>query len=622
MITGTVLVLLSWTAVIGLLLCLGGAAALLASPRMNRRHSDTPNSNRQFSTVHGALVRSALWWGLAVATVLVLVIGLWQPLTSGATAGIIIVTAAVMSGLAVVVARGQGRRIARPSLRHVSPWQWALIGALALGVVYLAVAALGPVTNYDTGLYHLGVIKYDSQYSTIPGLANLFFPFGYNTSQFPLAAVLGNGPWDGIGYRLLNGLMVTLMAADLAIRVLSRRFTVGTYVLIVGALAAWVPMIALSDYWVTSPSSDSAVFVLTVVASAYLADALWSSTRWQADAAVALVLALLTFALRPLMIVYLGGMACVLALHLVRQVRHHQPSTSTPAPTSQPKVVWALVAVLAAALLVVQTVRDYLLSGWFQYPLSLFAFDVPWVAGNPWEPRTATLGAARDPSRLWDAAAGWDWIPAWIGRLPQQWEIFEIAALVLAVVIVAVVARRGGLPWRPRILALAVAPSAATTLAWFVAAPPAFRFAWGPAFTLFAIPIGWGLFALARSGQSSRRSSQSDAIPMPLKVAIAGFCGATVLLVGYCAAVRLDTGSMIVDRTWRAGPITIGYRTSPMTEVPITEVELESGLLVRIPQGTDQCWDAYPLCSPQVSGSLAGRSPDLQDGLLPVIVPE
>jgi hypothetical protein len=625
MITGTVLVLLSWTLVIGLLLCLGGAAALLASPRTNRSHN-TPSSNRQSSKVNGALVRSALWWGLAVATVIVLVIGLWQPLTSGATAGIILVAAAVMAGLAIVVARAQGRRIARPSARNTGRWQWALIGALTLGIAYLAVAALGPVTNYDTGLYHLGVIKYDSQYSTIPGLANLFFPFGYNTSQFPLAAVLGNGPWDGIGYRLLNGLMVTLMAADLAIRVLGRRFTVGTYVLIVGALAAWVPMIALSDYWVTSPSSDSAVFVLTVVASAYLADALWSSTRWQADAAVALVLALLMFGLRPLMIAYLGGVACVLALHLIRQVRRNQPSTSSPAPTSQPKVVWALVAALAAALLVVQTVRDYLLSGWIQYPLSLFAFDVPWVAGDPWEPRTATLGAARDPSRLWDAAAGWDWIPAWIGRLPQQWEIFEIAALVLLVVIVAVFVRRRGLPWRPRVLALAVAPSAATTLAWFVAAPPAFRFAWGPAFTLFAIPIGWGLFALARSGRGLRRGSRpgsrSDAIPMPLKGAIAGFCAGTVLLVGYCAVARLDTGSMIEDRTWRAGPIAIGYRTSPITKVPINEVELDSGLLVRVPEGTDQCWDAYPLCSPQMLGSLAGRSSDLQDGLLPVIVSE
>lgn len=601
MITGTVLVLLSWTLLIGLLLCLGGLAALLTSP----------NSST------GALIRSAMWWGLAIATVLVLAIGLWQPLTSGTTAVIILAAAAVTAGLSAAIGRAQGRRFTRPILRRTNPWQWALIAALALGIVYLAVATLGPVTNYDTGLYHLGVIKYDSQYSTIPGLANLFFPFGYNTSQFPLAAVLGNGPWDGIGYRLLNGLMVTLMAADLAIRVLSRRFTVGTYVLIVGALAAWVPMIALSDYWVTSPSSDSAVFVLTVVASAYLADALWSSTRWQSDAAVALVLAVLTFALRPLMIFYLAGVACVLAIHLVQQVRNARNSNRAGARERQPSLVWALVASLAVAVLLAQTARDYLLSGWFQYPLSLFAFDVPWRAGNPWEPRTATLGAARDPSRLWEAAAGWDWIPAWFGRLPQQWETYEILGLAVGAVAVAVIARRRRASWRLRALALAVAPSALTTLAWFVAAPPSFRFAWGPAFSLLTIPIGWGLFALARSVRGSVPNRQQPKIPLPMRWAITVFCVMTVALVGYCSVARLDIDSMRQDRTWSVGPISIGYRTTPMTEVTVAEIDLESGLQVRVPEGTDQCWDAFPLCSPQMLGSLSGRTSNLQDGLRP-----
>jgi hypothetical protein len=616
MITGTVLVLLSWALVTVLLLCLGGAAALLASPRTNRSHN-TPSSNRQSSKVNGALVRSAVWWGLAVATFFVLVIGLWQPLTSGATAGIIIVAAAVMAGLAVVVARGQGRRIARPSLRHVSRWQWALIGALTLGVVYLAVAALGPVTNYDTGLYHLGVIKYDSQYSTIPGLANVYFPFGYNTSQFPLAAVLGNGPWDGIGYRLLNGLMVTLMAADLAIMVLSRKFTVGTYVLIVGALAACVPMIALSDYWVTSPSSDSAVFVLTVVASAYLADALWSSRRWQSDAAAALVVALVAFSLRPLMVFYFVAVVGVLAIHLIRQVRRERTIGQRVQATRQPRLVWALVVALGAALLAVQTARDFLLSGWFQYPLSLFTFDVPWLAGDPAGPRTATLGAARDPSRLWEAAEDWDWIPAWIGRLPQQWETYEIVALAVGLVIVGLIGRRQRLTLRLRSLALAVAPSALTTLAWFVAAPPAFRFAWGPAFTVLTIPLGWGLFAIARAGRGAQAATDRGRSPCPMTAAIAGFCAATLALVGYCAVARLDTDSMTQQHTWRVGPIAVGYRTTPMPEVPIVEVALESGFVILVPQGSDQCWDSYPLCSPQFPGTLAGRSSDMQDGFVP-----
>ena len=86
--------------------------------------------------------------------------------------------------------------------------QWILLGSLAVAVMYLAAAALGPVTNYDSWLYHLGAIKYAGDFATIPGLSNLYFPFGYNTSLYPLGAFLGNGPWAGGGYRLANGLIV------------------------------------------------------------------------------------------------------------------------------------------------------------------------------------------------------------------------------------------------------------------------------------------------------------------------------------------------------------------------------------------------------------------------------
>jgi hypothetical protein len=383
-----------------------------------------------------------------------------------------------------------------------------------------------------------------------------------------------------------------------------------------------VPMIALSDYWVTSPSSDSAVFVLTVVASAYLADALWASRCWQPDAAVALVVALVAFSLRPLMVFYLVAVAGVLALHLIREVRREQTVSFGPRATRRPRLVWVIVLAGGAAFLAVQTARDYLLSGWFQYPLSLFTFEVPWLAGDPAGPRTATLGAARDPSRIWEAAAGWDWIPAWIGRLPLQWETYEFVALALGVLIVGLIGRRRRLSLRLRRLALAVAPSALTTLAWFVGAPPAFRFVWGPAFTVLTIALGWGLFAIARGGRSPGQRSSYARKSLPMKAAAAGFFATTVVLVGYCAAVRLDANSMTQLRIWRAGPIAVGYRTTPIVEIPIIEVELESGLIVRVPQGTDQCWDAYPLCSPQMSGSLAGRSPDLQDGVLLDIVHE
>lgn len=103
------------------------------------------------------------------------------------------------------------------------PGLWAVALAAGLVTAYLAAAALGPVTNYDSGLYHLGAISYAGDYATIPGLADIYQAFGYNTSEFPFAAFLGNGPWDGQGFRMASGLIVTVMSADLVLRFAARR---------------------------------------------------------------------------------------------------------------------------------------------------------------------------------------------------------------------------------------------------------------------------------------------------------------------------------------------------------------------------------------------------------------
>ncbi len=114
---------------------------------------------------------------------------------------------------------------------------------------------------------------------------------------------------------------------------------------------------------------------------------------------------------------------------------------------------WRAGAVIGGALVLAglaTTARDYVLSGWLQYPLSVHAFDVDWLAPNPIDVRTATLGAARDPLDLWAAADGWGWIPTWIGGLASQWETYEFAGSC----VVAHGPRRAGGPVRGRTAAV------------------------------------------------------------------------------------------------------------------------------------------------------------------------
>jgi hypothetical protein len=464
------------------------------------------------------------------------------------------------------------------------PWQWKItVGAVGLAVAYFAFAALGPVTNYDTGLYHLGAIRYSTEYSAIPGLANLYFPFGYSNAQVPLAAILSNGPWGLNGFRLLNGFLISLVGFELFLRVLSgsrvRKFGPGIYVLFVGFVVALIPLVALADFWVASPTQDAAVFVLTVVGSAYLVDAVHSQKNWVASAVVLGVLAITLVLFRPTAIFF-----AITALVVVVLLATRRKNSRRGLALGGVMVIG--VGVLA---LVVSTARDYFLSGWFQYPLSLFSFPVEWKAADPTPYREVTLGFHRNPGQMWESVNGFNWVGVWLADRFTQWETYLFLLLALTVVVLAVRVRLGRFFWRG--VALSVLPSLVAVVSWFALTPPSYRFAWGPLFTLLTIPLGWLLWksALAR-------------------MAVVGGAFAVIAVTVFSAGFRLDWAAIDQDSEWSFG-VVIPYQVAPVVTVPVAEQVLPSGVSVLVPVESDQCWNNYPLCTPQSSTGLQLRSP-------------
>ena len=542
--------------------------------------------------------RRALWWGLAIVTALILALSLLVPLRSTLAALGVLSVSLVLGVLGLWLAR-RSRRLTRPR-----PWTRSTIAvALGLGCAALtiAAAALGPVTNYDSGLYHLSAIAYAGDFAAIPGLANLYFPLGYSTAVFPLAALLGNGPWDGEGYRLLNGLVMVLVMADLILRLRERRWTPGLFILAVGTVAMLVPMVALADYWVTSPTSDSTVLALTVVAVAYLADTVSHKSRGGADGAVAGVIAIMTVLLRPTMTVFAGVLLVIVVVSWIRMRRTDEGGFWIPA---------LLLAIVAGASAFAITARDRILSGWLQYPLSIYSFDVPWRSIDPEAFRQPTLGVARDPQNLWAASEGWSWVGRWLQRLPQAWEVYEIAALLLAAVSLMVVVLSVAQPMHWRGLLLSIAPSAAASVFWWAFTPPSFRFAWGPLFTLTAVPCGWALWRLSRANDGHRwRGRVSILLAIGVAVPLAA-------VSAYTAVARMSWSAITQERDWHLG-ITVPYAVAPITPMPVVERTLPSGLIVLVPTESDQCWSNYPLCTPQVAGSVQWRGSTFQEGFLP-----
>jgi len=579
-VTGSTLVILTWVAAAALAVTFGRWAPVTLDRRVA--------PDRAW--------RAGLWWGLSLVSIAVVAVGLVVPLGSGAAAAALLLGGLVLAAVGVVI-----RRPRRPQWDRPGAAVWAFLAAMAFSVAYLAVKALGPVTNYDTGLYHLGAVKYAHDFAAIPGLATLYFPFGYANAQFPLAAVLGNGPWDGLGYRLLNGVIVVLALTELASRLLNGRWSWGTFVLVVGLSASLVPLVAMADAVVASPTADTSVLVITIMSAAYLADAL-EHRRMSVDLSVALILSALLVMLRPTMAFFALGTA-VVALLVVWRRRGGSATTMA---------FWILTSSAVAVMAVSTVLRDRILSGWLLYPLSLVQFDVPWLAADPTSWRDATLAAARDPAApdQYVVAHSWGWVDEWLARLPSQWEFWFVVAAAVAVLATGAYARHAcGFPRSPKRLLAVMAPSGLALAAWFLVSPPSFRFVWGPLFCLFFVPLGAALGEMSRSRVTLRGRR---AVP---QLAAVGAAVSILIVTGWSATMRNQVELIEAPRTWVLGPLRIPYAVAPVPLPPVTQVTLPSGLTVITPEpGSDQCWDNYPLCTFNPPSEVRLRGDSLQDG--------
>lgn len=570
-LTGTLLVVLTWAVLIG-------GVALVGAPLACLTHRDAVSWND---------VRRGLWWGLTVTAALAMLIGAVTPLGGGGAAGAVVGLVAAGGLATAFLIRRRGWKSAFKPTHVLLPV--LLLSASAFA--YLAVAALGPVTNVDSGLYHLSAILHAREGATVPGLANLQSPLGYGNASFPLAALLGSSPWGPDGFRLLNGLIIAAVLADLLIRWAQPRRTPGDYGLLVGAVVLLVPMVALADYWVTSPSQDSAVFAVTVAASAMLMDGVARTRHRLANIGTALAASILLVLLRPTMAAYLVGILVVAAL-LMRRSRDPWIAWRRPA------LVLVGVGVFAATA---QVVRDALLSGWILYPLSLVSLDVPWRSADPTSLREATLGYHRDPSRLWESAQDWSWVGPWLGRLPGQWESWLVGALLVTVALSALMARLWHVDLRLRGMALATAPSALMALVWWAATPPSFRFVWGPLFTMLTIPLAWIVWRTVWSRWPT---------PHARPDAVIAWLGATAVIavVGVSSLTRLDTSAITQERHWEV-LANVPYAVAPLPATSSSEVALARGLIVQVPNAGFACWDSSLLCTPEADGYVGFLDP-------------
>ena len=561
---GGLLVLLTWAATVSLVVLLGLPFTMPFRGAVTLRH-----------------LAAASWWGVLVTAVLGTVLAFFVPLSSPGTRTTILI--AGLFAVGITVFRWKRRRLRR--VRITMPtWLWIAGAAIAMG--YLAIATLGPVTHYDAGLYQWAAGRYAAEYPVMPGLANLYAPLGYGSIQPVFEGLMASSPWRVNGLRLVNGSFLVLLVLETLSRLATKPRAAGTAVALVGSTITFVPMLWMADFWVASPTPDVPVLVLGIAGAAYWTDFVLEQPKVKRKSLdplpVLIVLGGLLVALRPTMaplVVFLG--AATLALLVMKR------RTATPIPVLVALALVALQGILLAA-------RDRMLSGWLQFPLSIYSFDVPWRASDPTGLRRATLGYARDPDNWQEAVSGWSWLGPWISRLPNLWDPWLFLAAVIAGAALLTLAKLRGTRIRIRALAVACAPFVLAASVWLAFLPPAFRFGWASLFGLAAIVAGWGVWMMRWSN---------------VMTGLAGLALGGVALTSFF--VRFDSTTLTERGSW----LGVNYRYASLPSPPVKDVSLTSGLELLVPIESDQCWSVYPLCTPRPDPSLRSVDGQWQLGL-------
>lgn len=526
---------------------------------------------RLWQSHDGTSWQRAFWVGFGVLLVFLQLWHLFLPITPMTTAIVVLIGA---GGVLIPVQKSGWRGI----VASLPAWGWlAVIG----GVAFLAANhALKAPIFYDNGLYHLPTIQWVQRYALVPGLANLYGPYAFNSSYF-----LGVALWDGVieafmGAQILHG-MLTLALVIEGVQALAHAFA--TRRLRPSSLFAILllyPVINLMfdplAHYLSGPTPDYPVWLLSLKLGMEGVRFLESPTSEMPRFWSIVLLALVLITIKLSGAVFAAGLLLILLLKVWQREGRLSKSLLIP------------LTVLGMLTIAPWMVRSAFLSGYLLYPTTFGGLPVAWrVADEQAIEDTNDVRAwSRYPvvgSRWQEVLGNWEWFPSWRGDF---WRTRGIkAAIVLGasawgmVLLPAGVRRR--LPSAVRRLLWWSLPSIAALLFWFFTAPS----------VRYAPPYLW---LLAMGGVVALYES------FPLgKSRMARF-------LAYRAAPLLAAGAILLLTLFSFG----GQWQSERGRIPTTEVRpfsTLSGLILYVPTADELCWNAPLPCTPYPNANLRLR---------------
>jgi hypothetical protein len=434
-------------------------------------------------------------------------------------------------------------------------------------LIVLAVASLAatrPSTHVDTGLYHLQAVRWITDRSLVPGLANLHLRLGYNSAWAMVAAVMEAPGLLGKSMFLLNTLLATIaicLSLDSLRQVLTTGITLSTGLL--ALLICPVADMAISrgptPPWASSVPSlgnDMASMILVVIVLSLILRKRESTPITDLTVSIhSLVLAVLATIVKVSCAPILAG-AGILFLYRLAHTKAWRTAT---------------IPILISALAIgAWMARGIGLSGCPLYPSPIARLPVKWAV--PPQDALRDLSWIRswargNPDSPTQVLANWNWLIPWYHRLDKNH--FRIPALLafalLGLAAVAWGTIRSKHPRLPIETWIALATAAAGVLYWFIMAPDP-RFGLGFIFSLWILSILTG----------------AQAIGLPLHSNIAR------AIIAFIVIVTLCTGPSLLKQI----PHNALFQIPRVPEVPVTLVKTPQGLGIYLPTTGHRAWRA------------------------------
>jgi hypothetical protein len=348
---------------------------------------------------------------------------------------------------------------------------------MLVGAGWIASRSMMPPTIADSGLYHFNAIRWINSFPIVPGLGNLHGRLAFNESFFPYAAALNFYPIFEHGRSLANSFLLLLTIVSFAqflrpvlnqpsLLAESHPFQYSSVLFALPILA----FLMLNSDGLASPTPDLASTLLQLIMFVILVQGVaeWMEGEGQLDYR-ATVLAILAVTAITIKLSNLAFSAVIVSICLAYSCRR-----------SGGRIRGLLrILVPTSVVLLVWSVRGFILSGYPLYPSTIGHVSVEWSIpfAKVVEMKNAVYGFARQPDAHWrEALGGWEWFGPWSSRISGN-ILGVVYPLVLTGVfcIIAVISRwlsfskkRGGLEYLDWVILL---PVMIGLMFWFFTAP-------------------------------------------------------------------------------------------------------------------------------------------------------